>query len=165
MCVVPVVIKHKDSDKEIITHAILDSCRQGTFILEDLVNGLETDGIDTSVVVKTLNWQSRLKSKLVNGLAVSTPEKLRRWQYLQTIASETVQNPSVPVGLLIGANFLSVLELTEFIGSKAGGPYAYKTKLGWCIVSSIDIEGIRTVFVLYFFMKDILDIKNTNKSI
>ena len=33
-------------------------------------------------------------------------------------------------------------------------------------LSSIDIEGIRTVFVLYFsFMKDILNIKNTNKSI
>ena len=31
-------------------------------------------------------------------------------------------------------------------------------------LSSIDIEGIRTVFVLYFFfMKDILNVKNTNK--
>ena len=31
---------------------------------------------------------------------------------------------------------------------------------------SIDIEGIRTVFVLlFFFMKDILNIKSTNKSI
>ena len=47
MCVVPVVIKHKDSTKEIITHTILDSCSQGTFIVEDLVNGLEIDGIDT----------------------------------------------------------------------------------------------------------------------
>ena len=31
-------------------------------------------------------------------------------------------------------------------------------------LSSIDIEGIRTDFVLYFFMKDILNVKNTNKS-
>ena len=32
-------------------------------------------------------------------------------------------------------------------------------------ISSIDIEGIRTVFVLYFFfMKDILNVKNTNKN-
>ena len=32
-------------------------------------------------------------------------------------------------------------------------------------LSSIDIEGIRTVFVLYtFFMKGILNVKNTNKS-
>ena len=32
-------------------------------------------------------------------------------------------------------------------------------------LSSIDIEGIRTVFVLYIFlMKDILNVKNTDKS-
>ena len=37
MCVVSVVIKHKDSAKEIITHAILNSCSQGMFIVEDLV--------------------------------------------------------------------------------------------------------------------------------
>ena len=30
-------------------------------------------------------------------------------------------------------------------------------------LSSIDIEGIRTVFVLYFFMKDILSVKNKQK--
>ena len=52
MSVVPVIIEHKDSTKEIITHTILDSCSQGTFIVEDLVNALEIDGIDTSVVVK-----------------------------------------------------------------------------------------------------------------
>ena len=71
--VAPVVIKPKEFPKEIITHAILDSCSQGTFIVEDLVNALEIDGIDTSVVAKTLNGQIRLKSKLVNGLVVSNP--------------------------------------------------------------------------------------------
>ena len=185
MCVVPVLIKHKDSTKEIITHAILDSCSQGTFIVEDLVNALEIDGIDTSVVVKTLNGQSRLKSKLVNGLAVSnpfekkfwinlprcytrkelpvdpeeipTPEKLRRWHYLQTIASETVQNPSVHVGVLIGANCLPALEPTEFIRSEAGGPYAYKTKLGWCIVGPIaqGNSGKETITCNRIVVKDI----------
>ena len=58
MCVVSVAIKHKDSAKEIITHAILNSFSQGTFIVEDWVNALEIDGIDTSVVVKMLNGQS-----------------------------------------------------------------------------------------------------------
>ena len=151
MFVVPVIIKHKGSTKEIITQALLDSCSQGAFIIEELVNVLEIDGIDTSVVVKMLNGQTRLKSKLINGLAVSnasdkkfwiklphcytrkelpvnpeeiaTPEKLRRWHYLQAIASETVQNPSVHVGVLIGANCLLALEPTEFTGSKAGGTY------------------------------------------
>ena len=66
MCVVPVSIKHKDSAKDIITHAILDSCSQGTFTVEELVNALEIDGIGTTVVVKTLNGQTRLKLKLIN---------------------------------------------------------------------------------------------------
>ena len=30
-------------------------------------------------------------------------------------------------------------------------------------MSSISIEVIKTVFVLYFFMKDILNVKNTNQ--
>ena len=41
------------------------------------------------------------------------------------------------VRVLIGANCLPALEPTEFIRSEAGGPYAYKTKLGWCIVGPI----------------------------
>ena len=53
-----------------------------------------------------------------------TPKKLGRWHYLQTIASEAVQNPSLHVGVLIGANCLPALEPTEFIRSEAGGPYA-----------------------------------------
>ena len=123
-----------------------------------MVNGIQIDGIYTSVLVKTLNGKSRLKSKLVNGLAASnlsdkkfwinlsrcytrkklpvdpeeipTPEKLRRQHHLQIIASETVQNLSVHVGVLIGANCLPGLEPTEFIRSEAGDPCAYKTKLG-----------------------------------
>ena len=54
MCVVPVVTMHKDSAKEIITHAILDSCSQGTFIVEDLVNTLEINGIDTHL--SSVKW-------------------------------------------------------------------------------------------------------------
>ena len=61
MCVMPVVMKHKGSAKEIITHVVLDSCSQAMFIVEDLVNALQIDGIDTSVVVKTLHGQSRIK--------------------------------------------------------------------------------------------------------
>ena len=193
MCVVPVVIKHKDYTKEIKTHAILDSCSQGTFIAEDLVNALEIDGIETSAKVKTLNGQSRLKSKLVNGLAVSnpsdkkfwinlprcytrkelpvdpeeipTPEKLRRWHYLQKIASETVQNPSVHVGVLIGANCLPALEPTEFIRSEDCGPNAYKTKLGWCIVGPITLgnSGKETMTCNRIAVKEIISSNVANR--
>ena len=48
----------QDSTKEIINRAILDSCRQILSLVEDLVNALAIDGVETSVMVKTLNEQS-----------------------------------------------------------------------------------------------------------
>ena len=54
MCMVPVIIKHIDSLKEIVTHAILDSCSQGTFMVEDLVELLAIKGTETSVPSKHL---------------------------------------------------------------------------------------------------------------
>lgn len=61
MCVVSIIIKHKISPKGIITHAILDNCSQGIFIVEDLEHSFEIDGIDTSVVVKMLNGKILLR--------------------------------------------------------------------------------------------------------
>ena len=79
-------------------------------MVEDLVEVLGIKGIETSVVVKTLNGECKIKSTLVDGLVVSnlsdqesqitlphyytkkelpvdpeeilTPDKLRRWHYL-----------------------------------------------------------------------------------
>ena len=134
-------------------------------MVEDLVEVLGIKGIETSVLVKTLNGESKIKLTLVDGLVVSnlsdqqlqitlphcytkkelpvdpeeipTPDKLRRWHYLQAIASEIMQNPSVHVIVQIGANCLQAVEPTQIIKSEAGGPYTYKTKLGWCIVGPI----------------------------
>ena len=50
-----------DSLKEIVTHAILESCSQGTIVAEDLVEVLGIKGIEKSVVVKTLNGESKIK--------------------------------------------------------------------------------------------------------
>ena len=71
MCVVPVIIKHMDSPKEIEIYAVLDSCSKGTFVVEDLVEVLRIKGIETSVVVKTLYGESKIESTLVDGLVLS----------------------------------------------------------------------------------------------
>ena len=39
--------------------------------------------------------------------------------------------------MLTGANCMKALEPMEIIASQGGGPYAYKTNLGWCIVGPI----------------------------
>ena len=39
--------------------------------------------------------------------------------------------------MLIGANYMKALEPMEIISSRYGGMYAYRRKLGWCIVGPI----------------------------
>ena len=75
MCVVPVIIKHTDSPKEVVIHAVLDSCSKETFVVEVL----RIKGIETSVVVKTLYGESKIKSTLVDGLVLSNLLDQQSW--------------------------------------------------------------------------------------
>ena len=66
-------MKHMDSSKDIVTHTTIDSCSEGVFVVEDLIEVSGIKDIETSVVVKTQNWEGKIKSALVNGLVVSNP--------------------------------------------------------------------------------------------
>ena len=44
---------------------------------------------------------------------------------------------NIEIGLLIGANCAKALEPQEVIPSKNGGPFAYKSPLGWCVVGPL----------------------------
>ena len=45
------------------------------------------------------------------------------------------------IGLLIGANCARALEPVEVLPSQDGGPFAYKTFLGWCVVGPLTKTG------------------------
>ena len=68
---------------------------------------------------------------------IATPDKLKQWDYLKVIASDITQTDGIKVGLLIGANFMKALESLKVILSVDDDPYAYQTRLGWCIVGPI----------------------------
>ena len=68
---------------------------------------------------------------------VATPEKIKRWKYLERIASKITQGKCVSIGPFIDGNCSKVLGPLEVIPSEKGGPYAFKTLLGWCIVDTI----------------------------
>ena len=55
MCVVPVKLSHGDSGKTLKTYALLDSCSQGTFILDKMLKRFGLKGKRTSITIKTLN--------------------------------------------------------------------------------------------------------------
>ena len=51
---------------------------------------------------------------------------------------EINEDDNISVGLLIGANCTKALEPIDVIPSKNNGPYAVKTRLGWCIVGPVN---------------------------
>ena len=71
MCVVPVILRYSHSGKTVKTHALLDSCSQGTFMLEKLLRDIGVNGQKTSIFIKTVNGKVNNKTVLVEELNVS----------------------------------------------------------------------------------------------
>ena len=167
MCIVPVQIKSKDTSKTVHTYALLDSCSLGTFILNQLASDLAISGRKTSLTVKTLNGEFISNSTALEGLKVASisegnkewlplprtftradapvdndditkPSQLRKWKYLENVINQLTFSDHIFVGLLIGANCTKALELIEILQSKNGRPYAFKTRLGWCVVGPVN---------------------------
>ena len=166
MCIVPVKIRHWENiENEVLTYAMLDSCSQGSFIQEDLIKELQLSGRKTTLNLKTLNGERTESTVLIEGMDVkgvsgnnsciklqkmyarielpvdkeeiATHDKIKQWDYLKVITSDITQTDGIKVGLLIGANCMKALEPLKVISSVDGGPYAYQTRLGWCIVGPI----------------------------
>ena len=71
MSIVPVKVQHKNADKEIMTFAMLDTCSQGTFITNSLMEQLNVSGIQTFINIKTITGHQKESSYIVEGLSVS----------------------------------------------------------------------------------------------
>ena len=68
MCVALVQLRHCNSDKEVSTFALLDTCCQGTFVTDNLLKKLRLSGVWTSINIKTLNGNKKVTSSLIEGL-------------------------------------------------------------------------------------------------
>ena len=165
MCILSAKIRAAAHGKNILTYAMLNNCSQGSFVQEALVQKMQTPGRKTILNLKTLNGERSESTKAIEGLQVAgskngstliklpriytrkhlpvdkkevaTSDKIEEWNYLKTISSEITQTDDIEVGLLIGTNCIKVLEPLTLIAINNGGPYAYQTRLGWCIVGPI----------------------------
>ena len=169
-CYMPISSDHNArSCKQRRVCTILDCCSQGTFINTDLARKLKADGMKTTIKIKTLNGEDTQESEAISGLKVSksigkpvwidlpvtysktdlpvgdedvvTPNKIKEWKYLEEIADEITQTENISIGILIGGNCSKALEPKEMIPSKNGGPYVFRTLLGWCIVGPVGASG------------------------
>ena len=66
-----------------------------------------------------------------------TPDKIRKWNQLNTFATK-IPNYQVGIGLLINVNCVKALQPLPFILSINRGSYFYETALGWCAVGPIE---------------------------
>ena len=161
MCIVSVQIASTSTSKKVHTYALLDSCSQGTFVLDQLANDLGISGRNTSLTIKTLNGELTNKSTAIDGLKVASisednsqwlflprtftrpdltfdndditkPSHLRKCKYLENVTDQLNFSDDISIGLLIGANCTKPLEPIEILQSRNGGHYAFKTRLGWC---------------------------------
>ena len=167
MCIVPVQITSTNTSKKVNTYALSDSCSQGAFILDQLANDLEITGRKASLKIKTLNGKFTSNSTAIEGLKVASnsednngwltlpitftrpdlpvdndditkPSQLRKWKYLENVTDQLTFSDDISVGLLIRANCAKALEPTEILQSTNGGSYAFKTRLGWCVVGPVN---------------------------
>ena len=166
MCIVPVKVKRKDSINEVQRYALLDSCNQGTFILDKLAKAVGTSGRKTSITIKTINEEHTSSSMTIKDLQVANvnnveggwidlpniytkpalpvdnkditqPSQLKQWKYLEHITNQFNLEDNLPVGLLIRANYVKAIEPLEILQSRNEGPYAFKTRFGWCIFGPV----------------------------
>ena len=166
MSTVPVKLKGSSGNKVICTCSLLDSCSQGTFILDRLRDHLCIPGGETSVTIKTINSKFKSPSKAIDGLQVSgindaqnlwvplsttftrdeipvdnddiiEPGQLKQWKYLEAVVNQLNFEENISGGLLIGANCTKTLEPVQVLQGRNGGPYAFRTRLGWCVVGPV----------------------------
>ena len=65
-----------------------------------------------------------------------------KWDYLKEVAETLSEVKKMPLGLLIGTNCKKALEPMQVIPSSENGPYAKRTRVGWCVIGSEE-EGRR----------------------
>ena len=144
MSIVPVRVKRKDSIIKVQTYAVLDSCSQGTFILDKLAKAVGTSETKTSITIKAINGEHTSSSMAIEDLQVADinnveggwidlpktytkpdlpvdnaditqPSQLKQWKYLDHTTSQLNLEDNLPVGLLIGANCVKGLEPLEIL--------------------------------------------------
>ena len=65
---------------------------------------------------------------------------------MDKIQGEIHLGKDVNIRILIGANCSEALESEKVINSENGGPYAFKTVLGWCIVGPVKSSQAKRKF-------------------
>ncbi|XP_066935299.1 uncharacterized protein [Clytia hemisphaerica] len=173
LCIVAVKVHHTSNPNIYVeTLALLDNGSQATFVTDDVLSNLDAPSTDTNLEINTVSGTTTERSSIINGLCVCaidqpiplsiklpkvysrstlpsdeadipTPAQLQPWPYLNQIANHL---PKIrgKVGLLIGSNCPKALEPMEIVHSRDNGPFAFRSRLGWCITGQVKSNSSST---------------------
>lgn len=157
LSIIPVCVKAQKGTKAVTTYAFLDPGSSATFATESLINQLNMNGRNTSILLQTMGNESIVNTCIVNGMEISSldgnhfielsevfsqknipvtkdniprQEDVDSWPHLKEVKLPTIQ---AEVGLLIGANVPKAMEPLQVVNSMDDGPYAVRTILGWTV--------------------------------
>ena len=163
---------------------MLDNGSQGCFLRDDLLAEFNVKKTATTISLVTMCGEEKRPCLAVDGFQVSsmsthhkvtlpkcysqptlpgeadevpTPNKIQKWKYLSKIHSQIPQdNEKIDVQVLIGANCPIAMEPLEVINSVANGPYAMRTRLGWCVTGPIMAKSNQTIRSCLIATKDVI---------
>ena len=64
---------------------------------------------------------------------MATRDKAAGWEHFKKLVDKVLRKYDFEIGLLIGANSAKVLERQQLVPSRDGGPYSFRSPLGWCV--------------------------------
>lgn len=161
--IVPVWISaNENSNKEVLTYAMLDNQSDSTFVLEDLVNSVKLDSTPvklklttmtskseevttkavSNLVIRGMNSNKRLKIPVsytkdyipADIVQIPTSSTALNWNHLADIVDEIPVLQDCKIGLLVGNNCPQALIPRDTRTGHDDEPYGVKTDLGWSIV-------------------------------
>ncbi|XP_072051190.1 uncharacterized protein [Amphiura filiformis] len=167
--IVPCIVQSRRTGKCIKTYAFLDNGSNAVFCTDKLRCQLGLKGKGVTLPVQTLLDEQMVDGRLLDDLEVSdlckenkielpgvyvwgdqmpvskediiTDQDIKEYQYLKDVKLPTLHvEDEAEVGLLIGNNVPKATEPWDVVHSENGGPYAYKTRLGW-VVSGLNRQN------------------------
>ena len=146
MWTVPVKIKGSSGNKVVRTYVLLDSCSRGTIkAINDefkssskAIDGLQVSGVNDDKYLWVPLPTTFTRDKLpVGNDDITKPGQLKQWKYLEPVINQINFKENISVALLIEANCTKPLELIQVLQIRNGGPYAFRIRIGWCVVGPV----------------------------
>ena len=69
---------------------------------------------------------------------ITKPSQVRQRKHLRNAINQPNFSDDFSAGLLIGANYTRTVKPIEILQSRNGGTYAFKSRLGWCVVGPVN---------------------------